>query len=124
MLIGKVNKIYMDIQKTGYDVWKENIDKVLLYKYFQKQILLNTQNLQNQIKDLQNKCKESTIQDKQNYMGLLSSYFSSFINIEDKMNENLNNIELLEQLYKENNIDTSYASFLKWIRKENQMKLT
>lgn len=114
----------MNFQKTGYDVWKENIDKVLLYKYFQKQILLNTQNLQNQIKDLQNKCKESTIQDKQNYMGLLSSYFSSFINIEDKMNENLNNIELLEQLYKENNIDTSYASFLKWIRKENQMKLT
>ena len=106
----------------NYQSWKRTINQMLLYKHFKEEAEQKNEVIKAKMDPL-NEIIEKTPQQIEEYSKLLDQLFENSTNIYKKVQENLENQELLEELYSNKNIDVSEASYKRWLETGEKIKI-
>lgn len=106
----------------NYQSWKRTINQMLLYKHFKEEAEQKNEDIKAKMAPF-NEITNKTPQQIEEYSKLLDQLFENSTNIYKKVQENLENQELLEELYSNKNIDVSEASYKRWLETGEKIKL-
>lgn len=101
--------------ENGYQNWKNVINNVLIWKYVKKQLDIQNQEIKQKIIQIQ-KLPNKTQEVRKKYLSLVKQIGTNCSNINERIKQCSENQQLLNQLYKEHNIQVNYQAFEKWIK--------
>ncbi len=107
---------------VNYQSWKRTINQMLLYKHFKEEAEQKNENIKVKMEHF-NEIINKTPQQIEEYSKLLDQLFENSTSIYKKVQENLENQELLEELYSNKNIDVSEASYKRWMKTGEKIKI-
>lgn len=110
------------VLNLDYQGWKKTINQILLYKYFKEKAEEENEKVKQKMATY-NEITNKTPEQIEEYIKLLDQLFENSTNIYKKVQENLENQELLEELYSNKNIDVSEASYKRWLETGEKIKL-
>ena len=106
----------------NYQSWKRTINQMLLYKHFKEEAEKKNEDITAKMAPF-NEITNKTPQQIEEYSKLLDQLFENSTGIYKKVQENLENQELLEELYSNKNIDVSEASYKRWLETGEKIKI-
>lgn len=111
-----------NVSDLNYDNWKRSINQFLLYKHFKDKAVEENNSIIVKMKKYE-EIKDKTEQQKKEYMELLNQLVFNSSSLYQQVEKNLNNNDLLNQLYEEKNIDVSEAAYKRWIQTGDKIKI-
>lgn len=111
-----------NILELNYQEWKKTINQLLLYKHFKEQAEKANQDIKLKM-SYYNDIYIKTSKEIEEYSQLLDQLFINSTSIYKKIQENINNQTLLEQLYSYKNIDLSKQSYERWLKTGEKIKI-
>ena len=114
--------IINNVSDLNYQNWKKTIDQIILYKHFKKEVEETNLNIQKKMTQYQN-IKNKTKQQNREYIELLNQIVFNCSSIYQKVEENLTNKQLLNQIYEQKNIDVSEEGYKRWLETGEKIKI-
>lgn len=111
-----------NILNLDYNSWKRTINQMLLYKHFRELAEVANEEVKKKMADY-NDIIEKTPEEIEEYSALLDQLFENSTGIYKKVQENLENQALLEELYSKKNIDVSEESYKRWMKTGEKIKI-
>ena len=106
----------------NYQSWKKTINQMILYKYFREKAEEANENIKAKMAPF-NEVTEKTPEQIEEYSKLLDQLFENSTGIYKKVQENLENQTLLEELYSKKNVDVSEESYKRWMKTGEKIKI-
>lgn len=110
------------VSDLDYQGWKRTINQMILYKHF-KELAEEANEKVKQKMLVYNEITNKTPQQIEEYMKLLDQLFENSTSIYKKVQENIDNQELLEELYSKKNVDISEESYKRWMKTGEKIKI-
>lgn len=111
-----------NVLNLDYNSWKRTINQMILYKYFKEQAEQANEKVKIKM-SAYTEIVEKTPQQIEDYSKLLDQLFENSTGIYKKVQENIDNQELLEELYSKKNIDVSEESYKRWMKTGEKIKI-
>lgn len=114
--------ILNNVADLNYQNWKLSINQFLLYNHFREIVKEENAKLTSQMKTYE-ESKEHTEEESKNYMELLNQLVFNSSSLYQKVEDNINNQELLNQIYEQKNIDVSEEGYKRWLETGEKIKI-
>ena len=111
-----------NIANLNYQNWKRSVCEYLLYHYFREESLSNSKSIIQAMEKYEKK-ETKTVEDANEYMSLLNQLVHNSALIYEKVQENLENEELIESICEVKHIDLSEAAYKRWLETGEKIKL-
>lgn len=114
--------IINNIAKLDYQAWKKGLNQFILYNYFKDEVEQKNKKILERINEY-NKIEEKTEQQNEDYLKLVNQAIQNSSSIYKKVQENIDNQELLNEIYSKKNIDLSKTSYERWLKTGQKIKI-
>lgn len=111
-----------NILDLNYQSWKRTINQLLLYKHFKEQAEKKNEEIKAKMAPY-NEMTQKTAKQIEEYTELLNQLFENSTSIYKNVQENINNQQLLEELYSNKNLDLSLESYNRWMKTGEKIKI-
>lgn len=110
------------VLKLDYQSWKKTINQMLLYKYFKEEAEKKNEEIKARMVPY-NEISRKTAKQIEEYTELLNQLFDNSTSIYKKVQENINNQELLNELYSNKNINLTIENYNRWLETGEKIKI-
>lgn len=111
-----------NILDLNYQSWKRTINQILLYKHFKEQAEKKNEEIKAKMAPFQETTRK-TPEEIEEYTKLLNQLFESSTSIYKNVQKNIDNQQLLEELYSNKNLDLSLESYNRWMKTGEKIKI-